>query len=222
MSGTYSALHKAHLGDAETRILNAYKCLKHLKRITPLGDVVDFGCGIGAWLIAAQKLGATSVRGVEGEWVTTVKTLVPSELIEIHDLSADSIDYHKQFDVALTIEVAEHLPGSSADSFCLTLVRSAPLIVFSAAVPGQGGVDHHNEQPLSYWVGKFWNLGYVPLELFRPYIASDTLMYKWLKNNLIAFVDYGYLTRSPALLPFARPLSDFERYPRLSWPTGAR
>ena len=71
-----------------------------------------------------------------------------------------------------------------------------------------------NEQPLPYWVDKFWKLHYVPIEAVRPYIAEDKTVLPWLRRNMVMFVSYATLTRSPSLLRFARPLGDF----RLAYP----
>ena len=114
----------------------------------------------------------------------------------------------------MSIEVAEHLPESAADGFCRTLASASDYLLFSAAIPGQGGVGHFNEQPLPYWVDKFWKLGFVPIEPIRPYIAEDRTIQPWLRQNLIMFIKYDALIRSDALLRFARPLCDFRlRYP---------
>jgi len=201
--------HLQHNAERRTRIANATKCLKLVRALMPLGDVVDFGCGIGAWLFAAEKLGAASILGIEGHWIADANTVVDKSRIKTADLSTDPPVFSKQFDLAITIEVAEHLPEASADAFIRSLISASNHILFSAAVPGQGGVGHVNEQFLPYWVAKFWALGYVPLDPIRPYIANDASVYAWLRQNLVMFVSYGSLIRSPAFIRHARPLSDF-------------
>jgi hypothetical protein len=201
--------HKQHVSDQETRIANAVKCLKLVRHLVDFEKVVDFGCGIGAWLHAAQTLGALSVTGIEGEWICETETLISKDLIRVVDLAKVTLNLKKEFDLAMCVEVAEHLPENAADGLCRSLSSASSYILFSAAVPGQGGVGHFNEQPLPYWVEKFWRLGFVPIDPIRPYIATDTSIFSWLRRNLIMFVDYNYLIRSGALLRFSRPISDF-------------
>jgi SAM-dependent methyltransferase len=205
----WKAGHRRHNAEREARISNATKCLKLVCDVVPLGHVVDFGCGIGAWLYAAETLGAGSVLGIEGTWIHEADTIVSKAKIQVADLATDPPFFAKQFDLAMAIEVAEHLPEKSADKFCRSLVSAADRILFSAAVPGQPGIGHINLQPLPYWVSKFWALGYAPIELIRPYIADDKSIYWWLRQNLVMFVAYDKLIRSPNLLRFARPIADF-------------
>jgi hypothetical protein len=201
--------HKAHSADSQNRIENAYKCLRILKETTDFTRVADFGCGIGGWLAAAQLLGATEIQGFEGQWIADAETVVPKDRIRISNLAEEVLDLKKRFDLAITIEVAEHLPEKAADGFVSTLASASDRILFSAAIPKQGGIGHINEQPLVYWITKFWQLRFVPLEMLRPYIAADRSIYPWLRQNLVMFVSYDLFIRSPKLHAFARPLTDF-------------
>jgi len=62
-------------------------------------------------------------------------------------------------DLAMSLEVREHLPPSMGHNLVVSLVRSAPLTIFTAATPGQGGSGHVNEQPSEYWIEEFAGLG---------------------------------------------------------------
>lgn len=206
--------HKAHSADSRNRIENGYKCLRILRESFTFDRVADLGCGIGGWMAAAQALGATEIQAFEAPWILQADTVVPKDCIKITDFSAEVLNLEKRYDLAMTIEVAEHLPEAAADGFIKTLVSASDKIVFSAALPGQGGLHHINEQPLRYWVDKFWSHHFVPLEILRPYIAGDRKIYPWLRQNLVMFVAYEVLIRSPNLQRFARPLDDFSlRYP---------
>ena len=206
--------HKAHSADSQNRIENGYKCLRILKELFSFERVVDFGCGIGGWLAAAQQLGAKEIQGFEGPWIFQADTVVPKECIKIANLAEETFDLGQRYDLALTIEVAEHLPEAAADGFVRTLVLASDKVLFSAALPGQGGLGHINEQPLVYWVNKFWSHHYVPLEPLRPYISSDRNIYPWLRQNIVMFASYHTFIRSVNLQKVARPLSDFNlRYP---------
>lgn len=209
MSDTYTSLHKVHLDDQELRVMNALKCLRVVKSLIPFDSVVDFGCGIGGWLVAAKRLGASKVLGIEGDWIRTTQTLLSPDEITVADLAKERISYNRAFDLAVSVEVAEHLPPESADRFCDNLVYAANFLVFSAAVPGQGGIDHLNEQKPQYWVDRFWQRGFVPLEIIRPAIMNEPRMYWWLKANLMVFVNYDLLHTYPALARFALPRQHF-------------
>ncbi|MEL7345935.1 MAG: hypothetical protein AAFN59_13950, partial [Pseudomonadota bacterium] len=59
------------------------------------------------------------------------------------------------FDIALSTEVAEHLPATIADPYVDFLIAISDTVIMTAATPGQGGTDHVNEQPNAYWIEKF-------------------------------------------------------------------
>jgi hypothetical protein len=64
------------------------------------------------------------------------------------------------FDIALCLEVAEHVPAHLAPRLVAFLTSLSPVVVFSAATPGQGGQSHINEQPPSYWSRLFNSDGF--------------------------------------------------------------
>jgi hypothetical protein len=210
LEAQWTSGHKHHFEEKHIRVENALRCLNLVKNDIDLSTVIDFGCGIGGWLRAAEILGAREIVGLEGEYIHKNETVIPKEKIITADLAEYDHDWKKHFTTAFTIEVAEHLPEASADRFCAALVNASNVIVFSAARVGQTGVGHINLQPLRYWVKKFWSLGYVPLEPFRPFIAGDTSIYWWLRQNLVMFVNYSTFVGQPNLHRFARPHADFD------------
>jgi hypothetical protein len=86
------------------------------------------------------------------------------------------------FDVAISMEVAEHLPSTCANVFVRLLTSLAPVVVFTAAPPGQGGVDHVNEQPPEYWIQLFELHGF---QLNRD--LSDRWRKRWEANRVVSF-----------------------------------
>ena len=64
------------------------------------------------------------------------------------------------YDLAISVEVAEHLPADSAVSYLKFLTDMSDTVLFSGAVPGQGGVGHVNEQEWTYWLSFFNTFGY--------------------------------------------------------------
>jgi 2-polyprenyl-3-methyl-5-hydroxy-6-metoxy-1,4-benzoquinol methylase len=112
--------------------------------------VVHVGCGQGAWLAAFAELGVNEIQSVDGDYVDRDNLLLDSTHFTAVDLSrAFKISGH--YDLAICVEVAEHLPGNSSRSFVQALTQASSLVLFSAAVPEQGGSGHINEQWPSYW-----------------------------------------------------------------------
>lgn len=203
--------HKQHVDDKDRRRRNALKCLRLISEAVPMNSVVDFGCGIGAWLSAARELGATETLGIEGEWIRQADAVIPQDQIQIADLSKEWPHFEKRFDLAMSIEVAEHLPESAARSFTKALTNASDYVLFSAATPGQGGLGHINEQYIDYWIDFFWNKRFVPLDPIRPFVSTHLDIYPWLRQNLILFVSYTEFLRNEKLLRFARPISEIQR-----------
>lgn len=173
---------------AATRILAA------LPPAVRRGSVADIGCGTGTWLAAALADGAGSAFGIEGGWVTPDMLDDPRIGFAPHDLEQRFAGPH--VDLALSLEVAEHLTPERADSFVADLVAMAPVVLFSAAIPGQGGVNHLNEQWQSYWAQKFFDHGYRAADVVRPIIWSDPAIPAWYKQNTILYLDGAEIERT--------------------------
>jgi hypothetical protein len=94
----------------------------------------------------------------------------------------------RRFDLAISVEVAEHLPEDSARTIVGSLTRLAPIVVFSAVVPGQGGVPHVNEQWPSYGVSRFAERNFVPVDAIRPRIWENRSVAWWYAQNTLLFV----------------------------------
>lgn len=152
-------------------------------------SILDIGCGIGTWLSVAKKLGIKDLKGVDGEYVDREllgKYLIDKEFLS-HDLT-QPLDLERKFDLCLCLEVAEHLPESFSDTLVETLIKHSDSILFSAAIPGQGGQNHVNEQWPNYWSEKFLKHGYVFLDIIRPLIWDNANVDFWYKQNIILVV----------------------------------
>jgi SAM-dependent methyltransferase len=161
-------------------------------------SVVDVGCGLGAWLAVFREHGIDDVLGLDGEYVLRNDLEIPRSSFRAADL-AQSISVGRGFDLALSLEVVEHLPAERAAPFVRMLTELAPVVVFSAAIPMQGGTGHVNEQWPSYWVSEFEALNYVALDFIRPAIWSDRNVDYWYAQNLLVFVDEDALPALPLL-----------------------
>jgi hypothetical protein len=94
----------------------------------------------------------------------------------------------REFDLVLSLEVAEHLPEESAAGFSQSLARLGPIVLFSAAAPQQGGTGHLNEQWPSYWVRHFAQNGFTVVDCLRDRIWRDERIEWRYRQNLLLFV----------------------------------
>lgn len=127
-------------------------------RLPAVHTVVDVGCGSGAILAA---LGRAGVSGTGLEYAEAALARCRAKGLTVHkfDIEAEAPPALRA-DLALSTEVAEHLPAARADAYVDMLVGIADTVVMTAAVPGQGGTDHVNEQPNAYWIAKFQARGF--------------------------------------------------------------
>jgi SAM-dependent methyltransferase len=147
------------------------------------GSVLDVGCGTGNFLHAFARLGVTDRLGVDGEWVDRARLRMPAELFRTADLEVP-LRIGRRFDLVLCLEVAEHVHAEAADTLVDSLTAHGDLIVFSAAIPGQGGQNHVNEQPVGYWIEKFARRGYRFHDVIRPRIWNDERIHWWYRQNM--------------------------------------
>jgi 2-polyprenyl-3-methyl-5-hydroxy-6-metoxy-1,4-benzoquinol methylase len=124
---------------------SARQAIPIVLEFTRPASIVDVGCGTGTWLAGFRAAGIADVVGVDGDYVDRDKLSIDRERFFARDLE-QPLDLGRRFDMAMSLEVAEHLPDRAADTFIASLVRLAPLILFSAAIPQQGGTNHCNEQ----------------------------------------------------------------------------
>lgn len=151
-------------------------------------SVIDVGCGIGLWLkVWKEELKVAEVRGIEGSYVNDKILNVPAELVDIHDLKKP-YKAGKKYDLAMSMEVAEHLPEASAGQFIETLTSLSDVVLFSAAMIGQEGTYHLNEQMPEYWAEIFAKFGYVPVDFVRPLVWNQKEVMYWYKQNTLLFV----------------------------------
>jgi len=153
--------------------------------------VSDFGCGTGHFVHAFLERGVAATGYERSEYARRYAadklgiTLNPFDLTEPVDVT----DYG---DLSMSLEVAEHLPPQLGEALVRVLADTAPLVLFSAAQPGQGGMGHINEQPLEYWQRQFAGHGFRYLKAesaaLRERLRRATLS-PWLSGNAMLFAD---------------------------------
>jgi len=161
-------------------------------------SVVDVGCGRGGWLRAFTELGVHDICGIDGDYVDRKNLLIPESSFVAENLTK-RFDIWKSYDLAMCLEVAEHLPGSAGARLVHTLTQAAPLVLFSAAVPGQGGSHHINEQWPSYWRSLFAAEGFKLFDPIRPLIRHNSSVQWWYRQNLLVFASPGSIGAFPQL-----------------------
>lgn len=160
-------------------------------------SVLDVGCGTGTWLKAFQENGVEDVFGIDS-FVSEEKLLIDAQQFVKIDLSSD-FDIKRKFDLVLCLEVAEHLPASSATALVRSLARHSDAILFSAAIPGQGGQYHVNEQWPDYWITKFEQVGYHAHDTLRPLLWHNQAIHWWYRQNMLLFSRQPCATASPVM-----------------------
>lgn len=162
-------------------------------------SLIDIGCGQGTWLAEFRAQGVADVHGVDGDYVERDKLEIPGERFVAFDLTRPfAVD--RRFDMAMSLEVAEHLPPANAGGFVASLVRLAPIVLFSAAVPQQGGMNHVNEQWPEYWAKLFAQHDYLPIDCLRRSLWSRSEVEWWYAQNMFFYAQRSFLEAQPSLL----------------------
>jgi SAM-dependent methyltransferase len=172
--------------------------------LPPVRSAVDIGCGVGTWLACLRSKGAEEILGLDGPWMDPVHLIIPREAFRHADLG-QPIRLERRFDLALSLEVAEHLPPGRAGSFVADLCALADFVLFAAAIPHQGGVGHVNEQWPAYWAALFAKRGYAPVDAVRPRVWDDGAVQVWYRQNTLLYAKRTRLpeVKAPEAVPMA-------------------
>ncbi|MEW6736710.1 MAG: methyltransferase domain-containing protein [Acidobacteriota bacterium] len=168
-----------------------------LELIQP-ASVIDIGCGRGAWLRAFQENGVQTIKGFDGDYVDRSKLLIDPSCFNAVNLD-HCFQIESKYELAVCLEVAEHLPTQVGKKLVSTLTTAAPVVLFSAAIPGQTGPGHINEQWPWYWRTLFATHGFHRLDPIRPRVWQDTRVEWWYRQNVFLFVSEQTLAHSPKL-----------------------
>jgi len=182
LDATYSAAFYAGQSGGSRR--SAEILLPIVRDLVHPSSVVDIGCGVGTWLAGWRALGVEDVLGVDGTWVDRMQLQIPRKCFRPHDLTA-ALGLDRKFELAMSLEVAEHLDAAHADRFVANLVALAPVVLFSAAIPGQGGTHHVNEQWPEYWRRKFAAHGYEIVDCLRRRVWDAPIDYCYAQNAFL-------------------------------------
>ncbi len=149
---------------------------------------------MGAWLSVFQKHGVMNFLGIDGAWVDEKDLQIPRGCFRKEDLN-NKINVGGTFDLAVCLEVGEHLAESAADNLVGTLTGAAPIVLFSAAIPMQPGTGHINCQWPEYWAKLFKKHGFVPVDAIRRRVWTDKDVEYWYAQNTIIYVKENELPK---------------------------
>ena len=162
-------------------------------------NYLDVGCGHGFLVEALRTHENNHAYCIEGSSsaISFWPPLYREEFYQIVDLEKASINSlpESSIDVVISFEVAEHITPPNADNFIHLLTHKQPTyIFFTAATKQQGGLDHFNEQPMSYWINIFSKKGYhfdfSTTHQFRKDIIDQYesfLNCPWYSKNILIF-----------------------------------
>lgn len=180
----YEALHEqlCLAPEAGRNVASARIVLEIVRdRIGTPASVLDVGCATGDWLVAAGAVWPECARtGIDGAWA---RPRAPGARFVAHDLREP---FEHRADLTLCIETAEHLadPAPLLDS----LGNAGDVLLFSAAIPGQGGFGHVHERWQSWWIAALAQRGFECFDIFRRRLWQRDPVQLWLRQNLFAFV----------------------------------
>jgi len=172
---------------ADVSDISARKIVSLLSKTFNINSVLDLGCGPGVWLKCWQEHGVSDLLGVDGYYLNKTQLAIDTNHFLPCDLSKP-LHLERKFDLAYSLEVAEHLPEDASDTFVDSLVRHSDVVVFSAAVTGQGGENHINEQPIDYWRKKFGDRGFDAYDFVRDCVGNDPDVRRWYRYNTIVYI----------------------------------
>jgi len=151
-------------------------------------SVIDLGGAIGTWAGVFKEYNVPDIKVVDGNWVDKSLLIIEEDEFENFDFSCGELyKSEKKYDLAMSLETAEHIDEKYANLFVDSLCGLSDIIMFGAAVENMGGTHHVNEQYQSYWKEKFEKRGYIAIDPIRgmfwdnprvlPEYAEDTLLY---------------------------------------------
>jgi len=185
-------------GQKDLSYKSAQQVVPIVQQFVPIRSVCDVGCGVGTWLRAFLDAGVQDIVGLDGYYVDKNLLEIPDSAFHEADLR-QPLRLDRSFDIAMSIEVAEHLPESRSISFVEDLTRLAPVVLFSAAIPRQGGTAHINEQWQSHWAAIFAQYDFATCDVLRPIIWNNADIARWYRQNIFLFCRRDFLPEVPRL-----------------------
>lgn len=177
-------LYRDH--DAATRHSAQTVLALTLDMLPPVHSVVEFGCGVGTWLAAAKSLGVEHVLGYEGDGPDDGHLLVEADEFRRIDFATATPLSSARHDLALSLDVAQHLPHAAVAPFIAALCGATDFVIFSAAAPGRGDTGPINKTWPAYWTDLFAEHDFAALDPFHEQNGYDGgIKSTYCKNTLL-------------------------------------
>lgn len=177
-----------------------------LEQVPTIQSAVDIGCGVGTWLSVLKEKGVRDIKGLDGKWVNQDLLEIPRNCFAAVDLGKMPIELSQRYDLAICLEVAEHLSPDLNNGLVASLAGLSDYVLFSAAIPFQGGRRHINEQWQHYWAEKFRAIGYDVHDFIRAKIWTDNHIPFPYRQNILFFSKHPISARSVDVNSGAMPL----------------
>lgn len=184
----YESIHEESVKSRD----EVFKVLFQMGILNKGMSVVDAGCGLGSWGFEIEKFELNYV-GIDFG-VPEDKLVIPKDKYLDRDLKIPFGGYDKgNYDFALCLETLEHIEEEYADILIDNLCNLSDTILFSAAIPHQGGTNHVNEQWQSYWAKKFRERGYYPYWVeIREALWNNKDVGVWYRQNIVLYIRRPY------------------------------
>jgi len=160
-------------------------------------SVIDLGGGAGSWCQAFKQIGSSRVCCIDHPSVLTSGRLLIDETEFIPADISKELPPIKPCDLAISTEFCEHIAKSRSEILVDFLTKSSKIVLFSAAIPRQGGIGHINEQRPNFWQALFLERGYQRIDAIRPLILSDSTIPAYLRQNLYLYVESKMVEKIP-------------------------
>ena len=161
--------------------------LRYLNKVYDFSSVVDFGCGTGTWLKVCQDIGCKDILGLDDYANETLLEIPQANFLRKN--IGEPIKLQKKYDLAISLEAAEHIALGFSENIVKNLVHASDVILFSAALPGQGGTNHVNEQPPNFWAEEFNRHNFLQYDFLRSLIWEENEVAWWYKQNIFLYIN---------------------------------
>lgn len=152
-------------------------------------STIDVGCGTGYYAGRFAAMGVDRAVGIEPNPITGTY-LGGAEAITADVTAGDDLGLGA-FDLAMSLEVVEHIPRERHDRFFDFLCSSARrYVVFAGGTPGQAGVGHIACRPETEWEAELNQRGWVRHPHLTRFLRTSAF-YWWSRRNTMVFVPKG-------------------------------
>jgi len=140
----------------------AVRLSEYIKLYVNCSIFLDFGCSTGLYLNEIQKR-LPNIEAIGFEFSEDAVRHALCKNVKQFDLTQPILREKKDntFTLGLCLEVLEHIDDSNWKPVLDNITKLSDIIIFSAAIPGQGGTGHINCRNKIDWIRRFYSLGWV-------------------------------------------------------------